>query len=243
MPQRDYQKVVETVIRESDVVLEVLDARFVEETRNKAIEDKTRELNKKLIYVINKSDLVQINKVKEIKKTLRPCAFISAKKHLGTTILRKLILMIANKKEIKVGVVGYPDTGKSSLINALKGKRSARVSPIAGFTKTIQWIRVDKRIMMLDSPGVVPFGEKSALGRLLTVDYNKAEDLDLFAMDLIEISDGKIEKFYGVTSLESSEKILEAIALKFKLLKKGGEPDVVRMARRIIKDWQSGEIL
>lgn len=236
--------VVKRIIHEANIVVEVLDARFPEETRNLEIEQKVRAQGKKIIYVLNKCDLVPKNELEQEKKKLYPCVFVSSKNREGTSILRRTIIFTADRPDIKVGVLGYPNTGKSSLINALKGHRSAKVSPLSGFTKHSQWVRIDKRILLIDSPGVIPFGEKSHLKHVMisATDYSKVEDPDLVAMDLIALYKGTIENFYGVETQENPEKTLDAIAIKLNRLKKGGVPDLDAMARIIIKDWQKGKI-
>jgi len=242
--RKSFWEIVNKIIKESDLVLEVLDARFIDETRNEEIEKKVIKQGKKIIYVISKSDLVSKHELLEAKKGLRPCVFVSAKKHLGTSILRKTILKTADKPKIKIGVLGYPNTGKSSLINALKGKKAAKTSPLSGFTKGSQWIRISPRILMIDSPGVVPFGEKHELKHVLiaTADYSSVQEPDILAMDLIKIYKGRIERHYGVKVHKNVQETLEEIALKHRKLKKGGLPDVETMARIIIKDWQAGKI-
>jgi hypothetical protein len=239
-----FWKIVNDIIRNSDVVLEVLDARFVDETRNEEIEFKAKKFGKKIIYVINKCDLVSRKELLEAKKNLKPCVFISSTKYHGTSILKKTILKVGNKPRLRVGVLGYPNTGKSSLINALKGSKAAKTSPLSGYTKSEQWVRIDPRIMMIDSPGVVPFGEKEELKHILiaTTDYSSAEDPDLLAMDLIKIYRGRIEMHYGVNFGMDPEKTLGEIALKHRKLKRGGLPDTETMGRIIIKDWQAGRI-
>ena len=146
--------IVNKVIRKSDIVLEILDARFIDETRNKRIEDKI----KILIHVINKCDYVEKSYMDEVKKTLENCVFVSAKKRYGTTLLKQKIKALANKNKIKkpmVGVIGYPNVGKSSVINVLKGKRSAKTSPEAGLTRAEQYLNVDNDFLMIDTPGVI----------------------------------------------------------------------------------------
>src|SRR3989338_8406299 len=104
--------IVDRVIEKSDIVLEVLDARFINETRNPSIERKVKNRNKILIQVINKCDYVDKNYLDEIKKDLENCVFISATKRFGITLLRQKIRELAKKKKIKkpiVGVVGYPN--------------------------------------------------------------------------------------------------------------------------------------
>ncbi|MBW3011580.1 50S ribosome-binding GTPase [Candidatus Woesearchaeota archaeon] len=242
--KKSFWDIVNKIIHDSNVVLEVLDARFPEETRNREIEQKVRAQGKKVIYVLNKCDLVPKQFLEEAKSKLKPCVFVSSKNHQGTLILRKLILKIGDREKIKVGVLGYPKTGKSSLINALKGKKSAKTSPISGFTKAMQWVRIDNRIMLIDSPGVIPFREKMPLKHVLisTTDYSSVEDPDAAAMDLIAAFPGQFEAYYGVKPHKDPQDTLEEIALKNNKLKKGGVPDVDTMARIIIKDWQQGKI-
>src|SRR3989338_7985505 len=166
--KRTYWDIVNDVIRETDIVLEVLDARLVDETRNKEIEDKLKKLNKPLIYVINKCDLVDKQEAERQKKRLRPSVFISATNKLGTTMLLHEILRQARNvgartDRILVGVLGYPNTGKSSVINALAGRASAKTSPLSGFTKAMQLIKLTKNIYLMDTPGVLPYKESDKI--------------------------------------------------------------------------------
>lgn len=113
--------------------------------------------------MINKCDYVDKRYLDEVKKGLENCVFISAKKHFGITLLRQKIRILAKQNKIKnpvVGVIGYPNVGKSSVINALKGKHSAKTSPEAGFTKGKQYLRIGNDFLMIDTPGVMPEKKK-----------------------------------------------------------------------------------
>jgi len=238
-----FWKHVNTVLREADIIIEVLDARLIEETRNEEIEYKIEKSKKRILYVINKCDLVEAKKLKGIKKNLKPSVFISSKDHLGTTILKKKILELSRGEKVTVGVLGYPNVGKSSLINALAGKRAARTSSESGFTKGLQKIRVDNKILLLDTPGVFPHKEKDAVkhGKTGSVDYTKIKDPEMVAMQLIEDEKELIKKHYGVTE-DEPETILEEIALKFRKMQKGGMPDMEAAGRFLLKEWQTGKI-
>ncbi|KAK5275353.1 GTPase required for pre-60S ribosomal subunit nuclear export and maturation, partial [Exophiala xenobiotica] len=72
------------------------------------------------------------------------------------TLLRQFSGLHANRKQISVGFIGYPNTGKSSIINTLRNKRVCTVAPIAGETKVWQFITLMRRIYLIDCPGVVP---------------------------------------------------------------------------------------
>ncbi|NOZ80404.1 MAG: GTPase [DPANN group archaeon] len=243
----NFWKVVNKVIRDADVLLLVLDARMVEETRHAELEAKVRREGKPLIYVVSKADLVQKEKAERYKRVLHPCVFISATKHLGTTLLRNRILIEAKKRgleKVKVGVLGYPNVGKSSLINALKGRKAASTSILSGHTKGVQKIKADRRIILLDTPGVIPYKENTSLKHAFigTLDFTKVKEPDVVVGKLMERFPGTIESWYEVSPDEDPENVLEAIARKRNVLKRGNVPDTQRMATMILKDWQKGTI-
>lgn len=247
--KKDYFHIVIDVIKKSDLVLIVLDARFPDESRNIAIERKINSLNKKFIYILNKVDLVNETILKEKTKDLEPKVFMSSKFNLGTKMLRTEISESTKKRPIYVSVVGYPNTGKSALINCLKQKKAARVSPMSGLTRGIQKIKISEGIYLIDTPGVIPLSVKSDSRRAITNIKNpeNIKDIDLVAMDIIDIfikkNPKKLEKFYGVKIRKNSEKTLEAISKKLNHLKKLGELDIERTARKIIFDWQRGKLV
>ncbi|HII72707.1 TPA: GTPase RsgA [Candidatus Woesearchaeota archaeon] len=241
---KNFWKVVNDVIRESDIVLEVLDARFIEHTRNKEIEDKMKRAGKVLIYVINKCDLVQKSQMDKAKRTLKPAVFISAKEHLGTSYLREAIMRNAPKDRFKVGVLGYPNTGKSSVINALKGKTAAKTSPISGYTKGLQLIKISTRMYLLDSPGVFPYREKdeSKHAIIAAKTFQDVKNPEEAALRLLEEKADVVAKYYKMRVSDDPEELLERLAKKLNRLKKGGEPDTYTAARVLLQDWQRGKI-
>lgn len=244
-----FWEIVNRVIEKSDIILEILDARLPEETRNREIEEKARKLGRSLIYVINKSDLIEKKTAEDIKSKLKPSVFVSSIKHHGTTILLHEIIKQAKtkypeKEKIIVGIVGYPNVGKSSVINALKGRSSAPSSSRSGYTKHEQLIKVTNKIYLIDTPGVFPFLEKDEFKHVLTasVDPSKLKDPEAAALMIIQELAGKVEEFYDVGRCEDAEETLELIAMKKNKLKKGNKPDTKAMAKIIINDWQKGNI-
>jgi hypothetical protein len=243
-----YWKAVKHVIYQADVLLMVLDARFADDTRNEEIENRVRAAHKPLIYVLTKSDLVGRERAESYKKTIKPLVFISAREHWGRTKLKERIIIEAKacgkKDTIEVGVLGYPNVGKSSLINLMKGKHSASTSPQSGHTKSMQLIRADSRIFFIDTPGVIPYMEKDEVKHVIigTTDFNKIRDPDIMVMKLMRRFPGVIESFYGVPVDEDKEKTLEAITVKKSVIMKGGVPDIMTMARNIIMSFQRGKI-
>ena len=160
-----YKVLVKDVIKKADVLLEVIDARFPDETRNSEVEREIVRLNKPFIIVINKCDLVSKEKLEKTKARLSkiaPTIFISSKDRSGTTMLRHQILASAciKGRDILVGTLGYPNVGKSSVINGVTGRHRAGTSPISGYTKGVQHVDAGSRIMFIDTPGVIPFDSK-----------------------------------------------------------------------------------
>ena len=232
---KSFWEAVNQVIKEADVIIEVLDARFPEDTRNQELEDKTLSSGKKLIIILNKADLTKNRNYNGI--------YVSSTRETGMGELRRALKSVLPEKEKKIiGVVGYPNVGKSSVLNALTGKESARTSPESGFTKGMQLIKLQKGVYFLDTPGVIPYMEKDKSKHTLTatIDFSKVKDVENVVMDLIEKFPA-IKRHYRAEG-ENSEDILDAIAKKLNKLKKGGKPDTINTAKTILMDWQRGKI-
>ncbi|MBI5797513.1 50S ribosome-binding GTPase [Candidatus Woesearchaeota archaeon] len=238
---KNFWEIVNKVIKDSDIILLVMDARFPELTDNPELQERAGE--KPIIHVLNKTDLVERSLMEKWKKKKQNVVYLSAKEHKGTTILLRKILELAQGKNVTVGVVGYPNTGKSSVINALKGRHATRTSPHSGFTKGRQLVRITENIYLLDTPGVLPYMEKDEI-KLSVIgarDFTKTKDPDLAAMELINQKRNIICKHYGIKE-GNAEKIIKEIALKYKKLGKGGIANIDATARMILKDWQKGKI-
>ncbi|XP_040166933.1 nucleolar GTP-binding protein 2 [Anopheles arabiensis] len=244
------------VVDSADVLLQVLDARDPMGTRSKYIETFLRKEkpHKHLFFVLNKVDLVPIwvtqRWVAILSKEYPTIAFHASLTHpfgKGALInlLRQIGKLHVDKKQISVGFIGYPNVGKSSVINALRSKKVCKVAPIAGETKVWQYITLMKRIFLIDCPGVVyPTAEtdtEKVLKAVVRVELvNNPEDY--IEEVLKRIRKEYVVKTYGVTEWADHIDFLEQIARKTGKLLKKGEPDVQTVAKMILNDWQRGRL-
>ncbi len=239
-------QVAKNVVKLSDIILVVVDARQPEITLNPLVEELAR--GKKLLYVINKIDLVPEDDWKRMRRKIKPSIAVSAKLHLGTMMLLRKINEIAHGEECTVGVLGYPNTGKSSLINALKSRGSTSVSPQAGHTKALQKVRVSKTVMLIDAPGIIPRTDVNDVDQKLkhqflgTHDVHRIKEPDLAAVRLMQEYPGLVEEYYGVPIIEDFDETLALIAKKKGIVGPGGKGDVPRLARALIRDFQTGKM-
>ena len=255
-----YPALAEKIVQMSDIILEVLDARFIEETRNFELEEQIKKLDKKIIYVFNKSDLIDVKKVKEEEIfELNPKVFVSCIKRKGIKELRNKIKITSYNVEkpvdkfldkITVGIIGYPNTGKSSVINILLGKPVAGVGSDAGFTKGIQKANLTSKIVLLDSPGIIP-QEKYSDSRIQAISqhtkvgarsHSQVKNPEIVISNLMREFPGLFEKFYKVSPEGDSEVLIEKLGRKKGFLKKGNEVDEDKTSRLILRDWQDGKI-
>jgi len=248
---KPYWQVIQNIIEDSNIVLEILDARMPELSRSEEIEQMAENSNKKLILILNKADLVSENNLRKRLKMLKkqfPTFVISSTHKLGTKRLREyLIAQSKNSRGFRIGVLGYPNTGKSSVINAITMKRKAKVTSRAGTTHGQQWINANNNLQIIDSPGVIPLKEYDEVRYALIGSRNidKIKDLELVAHEIIKLFEDKnqIEKLYNIKiTTKNPDEIIQQIGIKKGFLKKGGLIDSGRTSIQIIRDWQSGKL-
>ena len=148
-----------------------------------------------------------------------------------------------SKTTIVVGVIGYPNVGKSSIINALKRSRAVGVSPRPGFTTSMQEVVLDRNVRLLDSPGVV-FDDRSALlGNC--VDAESVDD-PIPPVDALlkRCNPQSLMMTYNIQAFPKGDtmKFLAMVARSYGRVLKGGIPDKVGAARAVLKDWNTGKI-
>lgn len=296
--RKAFDKIYKAVVDRSDVILYVLDARDPDGTRSHVVEQAVlSKPDKRLLFVLNKIDLVSDKVLKQWHNVLKlqfptlPLAASSAAPNARTFIHKGLtqqstasalvgaLKAYANKSNLKraitVGVVGYPNVGKSSVINAVLtrhgGKRTAcPVGAQAGITTTIRQIKVDSKLKVLDSPGVVfpssesstsaskkksdPVDEQSRLVLLNALPPKQIDDPVPAVSLLLKrlLSDPELKSYlqvtYGLTPLLDVSfnslvtDFLVQVARKKGRLGKGGIPDLKGAAHAIIVDWRDGRI-
>lgn len=257
--KKKYPLLAEMIVKMSDIILEVLDSRAIKETRNPEIEELIKKENKKIIYVLNKADLVDYKTISGEVANLSPKVFVSCVKRSGIKELRDKIKIISTQikefsdkrfNRVTVGVVGYPNTGKSSVINILIGKKVAGTAPEAGYTKGIQKAKLTTGIVLLDSPGIIPNKEYSTSDsklmsqqtKLGARSYNQTKDPGTVVSAIVKEYPLVFDKFYKVSSKGDAEILIEKLGRQKGFLKKGNEVNEDRTARFILRDWQEGKI-
>ncbi|NXG77172.1 NOG2 protein, partial [Baryphthengus martii] len=244
------------VIDSSDVVVQVLDARDPLGTRSPHVESylKKEKHWKHLIFVLNKCDLVPTWATKRwvavLSQEYPTLAFHASLtnpfgKGAFIQLLRQFGKLHSDKKQISVGFIGYPNVGKSSVINTLRSKKVCNVAPIAGETKVWQYITLMRRIFLIDCPGVVyPSGDSETdivLKGVVQVEKIKSPEDHIGAV-LERAKPEYIRRTYKIDSWQDAEEFLEKLAARTGKLLKGGEPDIQTVSKMVLNDWQRGRI-
>eukprot|EP00911_Craspedida_sp_UC1_P001932 UC1_evm2s1486 len=248
------------VVDSSDVLIQVLDARDPLGTRSPHIEKylKEEKPHKHLVFVLNKCDLVPtwvtarwVSVLSKEYPTLAFHASINNSFGKGALIqlLRQFGKLHADKQQISVGFIGYPNVGKSSIINTLKADKVCKTAPIPGETKVWQYITLMRNIYLIDCPGVVyPSGDsetETVLKGVVRVENIDAPE-DHVAEVLRRVRPDYIQRTYRLTDRDWDPTdhlgFLEQVATRSGRLLKGGEADVATVAKMVLHDWQRGRI-
>ncbi|KAI0294117.1 P-loop containing nucleoside triphosphate hydrolase protein [Multifurca ochricompacta] len=254
------------VVDEADVILLVLDARDPAGCRSRLVEEEVRRREaegKRLVFVLNKIDLVPRENaqawLKHLRHTTPTLPFRSAGSHqranlASNTAPALLRLLKAYKpsaaQSITVGVVGFPNVGKSSLINTLKRAKVCAVAAQPGHTKELQSIQLERGLRIVDSPGVIFDDDDSIQGQqessVLLRNVVKPEDIDdpisVVEQILARTQTEKLMKIYNLPAFNSTLEFLTMLALSAGRLLKGGTPDILTAARQVIIDWNQQKI-
>ena len=250
-----------------DCVIEILDARIPLSSKNPDIDQMAK--GKSRVLVLNKSDLADTARTDEIKKYYEDLGFfvnvVNSRNGEGikgtVDVIRKACAeKIARdqrkgikNRPIRAMIAGVPNSGKSTFINALAGRNCAKTGNKPGVTKGKQWIRLNKDVEFLDTPGILwpkfedqSVGLKNALIGSISDEILYPEEL---AYELIKNIVAKyptvLEKRYDIEGLESLDDIndmIEKIAIKRGCIKKGAQADHEKASKLIINEFREGRL-
>ncbi len=247
-----------------DLVIELVDARVPVSSRNPDIDELGK--NKSRIILLNKSDLADPRANKEWITFFRNKGFhvveINSKTGSGVKGIQAVVQEACKEKierdrkrgilnrPVRAMVVGIPNVGKSTFINSFAGKACAKTGNKPGVTKGKQWIKLNKGLELLDTPGILwPKFEDQAIGMKLAFIGSINDEIlltDELALDFIKHVNSRYEKLiterYSVTDNSSALQVLTGIAENRRCFKKGEEPDLERAAGMLIDDFRSGRL-
>ena len=242
--------VVRRVLEECDIIVVVRDARVPDLSKNEEIDQAVRKSRKLVFEVFNKIDLIPKAELEALKKENPDAIFTISTEKKGTDILKRKLVEKAQlvKSELRVGILGYPNMGKSALINALAGRNSAKVSSVAGTTKGSQWIKISDKVLLIDTPGVVPFTkDDDDLVLLSAKNPEKLKDVEKSSYVIVKyLTRHRPETFKKYAKSNDVprdvQEALELIGKNRNYLLKGNVVDINRTSIQIIRDWQNGKI-
>lgn len=237
-----------------DIVIEVLDARAPLSSKNKEIDSIIR--GKPKLILLNKSDLgSKIGNTKWLKylnEKYQKAITANAFDRGNIKQIYNEILKITKKGTlIRAMIVGIPNVGKSTLINNLSGRKGARTGNRPGITKNIQWISINNKVELLDTPGLLNPSPSSlaTLQNLAFIGSIKDEvfDIEDAALKLLEIliteAPNDLEQRYKISiGDKSSSALLSEIAIKRGCIFKNKEIDYARAAVVVLAEFRKGMI-
>lgn len=244
-----------------DIVIEVIDARIPVSSRNPIIDELVK--NKRRLIVLNKSDLsdTAANEAwaEHFKKQGNLVLSMNCMTGSGVGQLYKLLSRLQDeknegqlrKKSLRMMIVGVPNVGKSSLINRMTGKKSAKTGDRPGVTKGKQWLGLENGMQLLDTPGILwPKFEDPKVGlNLAFCGSIKDEILDTasLALELIKVLQRDypqlLKERYKLDELDEDALVnMEAIAAKRGFILSGNRVDYERCARTLLDEFRGGKI-
>lgn len=271
-PKKLYCQELRKVIDASDIVLEVLDARDPLGCRCPQVEEAiVQSGHKKLILVLNKSDLIPRENLESwlnyLKKELPTVVFkastylrdkgkitkvkkkaipLKRKVCFGKECLRKLLggFQETCGKAIQVGVIGFPNVGKSSIINSLKQERICNVGVSMGLTRNMQVVPLDEQITIIDSPSLIvsPLNSFTALALRSPASIETVKPVEAASAILSQADPRQVVLHYTVPDYKNSLEFFTKLAQRRGLHQKGGSPNVERAAKLLWSEWTGASL-
>ena len=258
------RRMMQENIKLIDLVIELVDARIPISSRNPDIDELGK--GKSRIILLNKSDLADPvwNKkwVEYFAAKGMGVLEINSRTGMGIKSIQGLVQEVCKEKiergrkrgivnrPVRAMVVGIPNVGKSTFINSFAGKACAKTGNKPGVTKGKQWIRLNKGLELLDTPGILwPKFEDQQVGLHLAMigsindEILNVEELALSVIDYLTAEyPGTLEKRFGFEGVTDRVEILGEIARVRGCLKKGNELDYEKAARLLMDDFRSGKL-
>ena len=255
------RELIQENLKMVDLVIEVIDARIPVSSRNPIIDDLVK--SKQRIIVLNKSDLsdgaANDAWAEELRKDGSIVLQMNCMSGQGVNQLFKTLSRLQDeknkdqirKKPLRMMIVGVPNVGKSSLINRMTGKKSAKTGDRPGVTKGKQWLALENGMQLLDTPGILwPKFEDPEVGlNLAFCGSIKDEILDMatLALELIKVLAADYPKLlmerYKLDGIsEDGLENMEAIALKRGFILPGKRIDYERCAKTVLDEFRGGKI-
>ena len=258
------KRMMQENIKLIDLIIEVVDARIPLSSRNPDIDELGR--NKARLILLNKSDLADERQNEKWARYFAEKGFhvakINARTGAGVKGILPVIMEACKEKierdrrrgiknrPVRAMVVGIPNVGKSTFINAFAGKACTKTGNKPGVTKGKQWIRINKNVELLDTPGILwpKFEDQSVGAKLAMVGSIKDEILNLeeLALELLGCLhthyEGILAARYEIEESEDRLAMLESIARNRNCLQKGRELDYGKAANILLEEFRNGKI-
>nr|KAF6420387.1 G protein nucleolar 3 [Molossus molossus] len=270
-PKKLYCQELKKVIEASDVVLEVLDARDPLGCRCPQVEEAiVQGGQKKLVLVLNKSDLVPKENLENwlnyLKKELPTVVFrastnlkdkrkiikmrrktpLKSEVCIGKEGLWKLLggFQETYGKAIQVGVIGFPNVGKSSIINSLKQEQICNVGVSMGLTRNMQVVPLSKHITIIDSPSFIvsPLNSPTALALRSPASIEVLKPVEAASAILSQADTRQVILKFTVPDFKNSLEFFTLLAQRRGLHQKGGSPNVDGAAKLLWSEWTGGSL-
>lgn len=258
------KRMMQENIKLIDLIIELVDARIPMSSRNPDIDELGK--GKSRIILLNKSDLADARLNQEWESFFKEKGYfvqqLNAKTGAGIKNIQALVQESCKEKierdrkrgiinrPVRAMVVGIPNVGKSTFINSFAGKACAKTGNKPGVTKGKQWIRLNKNLELLDTPGILwPKFEDQKIGEHLALIGSINDEIlhvDELAVALIRNLKNSyldlLEKRYNITMDEDAYDTLKKIAIARRCLQKGELPDVDRASSMLLEDFRSGKL-
>ena len=247
-----------------DLIIELVDARVPLSSRNPDIDQLGQ--NKSRLILLNKADLADERQNEAWKEYFQSKGFhvvkVDSRNGAGMKTIQNVIQEACKEKierdrrrgiknpPIRAMVAGIPNVGKSTFINTFAGKACAKTGNKPGVTKGKQWIRLNKNVELLDTPGILwPKFEDQSVGLRLALIGSIKDDIlniDELSLELIQILreeyPGVLKERYGMEEEGTPAEMLEKIALNRGCIKKGNEVDYAKAAALVLDEFRTGKL-